>query len=409
MAQALNNSKGSSLKNTSLKKVKGITGQANDYTTSNVIKNFPKAIFQADKNGNYTYLNDIWEHFSGIPADQALGKNFQVFLNDKQLQSVISQFNACESSSYKTAIFSYERKGKNVWFEISMSEQLDENGDIMAYFGCFSEVSQLKEAELQLLKNNTDLHKQQKTIEEQIADLNQKNAELQKYIEKNLELENFAYIASHDLKAPLRTVMSFSQLLQKNHYKLLDVKGQQYLDIICNASKDMIYLIDDLLKYSEISSGELNVVSTNLADLANEVYINFFPQLSKIGGSIAVCEMPANVRLDKSKVYQLLQLLIDNAIKFKSDERPLEIKIEHEELQDHWLLKINDNGEGIPSQFLDKAFELFKKHKTNDTRSGTGVGLTLAKAIVRLHDGKIWMESTEGEGTTVHVMLSKNL
>lgn len=406
MAQALNSS-GDLQRKTSLTKVKGIN-QVLDHTSDNFIKNFPKAIFQADRKGNYTYLNDIWEQLSGIPTEQALGKNFQVFLSEKQLNSVIDQFSKC-GPSYKTAIFSYDRKGKSAWYEISMSEQNDDNGNLIGYFGCFTEVSQIKEAELQLLKNNSKLTKQQETIENQIEILNQKNAELQKYIETNLELENFAYIASHDLKAPLRTVMSFSQLLQKNHYKSLDDKGKQYLDIISNASMDMIYLIDDLLKYSEISGGELNVVSTDLADVANEVYINFFPQLSKIGASIAVGEMPANARVDKQKVYNLLQMLIDNAIKFKSEDHPLVIKIESEELQDHWLLKIIDNGEGIPSQFLDKAFELFKKYKTNDVRSGTGVGLTLAKAIVRLHDGKIWIESKEGEGSTVHVMLSKNL
>ena len=407
MAHAINENGGSALRKTRLKKVKCISEEL-DHKSANFIKNFPKAIFQADKDGRYTYLNDIWEQLSGIPVKQALGKNFQAFLNKEQNESIKEQFDQCDTSN-KIAIFEYNLRGKHFWYEMSLSEQYDENGKLIGYFGCFTEVSHLKESELILQKNNLALNKQQDIIARQIEALNQKNAELQKYIESNLELENFAYIASHDLKAPLRTVMSFSQLLHKNHYNSLDVKGKQYLDIITKASKDMIYLIDDLLKYSDISSGQLNIMPTNLADIANEVYINFFPQLSKIGASIAVGELPSNIRLDKVRVYQLLQLLVDNAIKFKSEDSPLEIKIDSEELEDHWLLRIHDNGIGMPNQFVDKAFELFKKHRTNDERSGTGVGLTLAKAIVRLHDGKIWIESKEGQGTTVNVMLSKNL
>lgn len=407
MAQVINKNGDSTLRNTSLKKVKGI-GQAPDQLSSNFIQSFPKAIFQTDKYGRYTYLNDIWEQLSGVPVSQALGKKFEVFITDAQVKLILEQFEHCKSSN-KTAVFEYNLNGKNFWYEISLSEKYDDMGGFAGYFGCYTEVSHLKQTELLLLKNNAKLQKQQETIEHQIEDLNQKNLELQKYIESNLELENFAYIASHDLKAPLRTVMSFSQLLQKNHYYCLDVKGQQYIDIISNASMDMIHLIDDLLKYTDISSSELQITNADLSVIANEVYINFFPKLSEIDASLAVGELPKDIRIDKQKIYLLLELLIDNSIKFKSEDRKLEIKIDAEELQDHWLLKVNDNGIGMPSQFIDKAFELFKKYRTNDTRSGSGVGLTLAKAIVRLHEGKIWIESVEGRGSTIHMMLSKKI
>lgn len=373
-----------------------------------IIQYFPTVIFQVDATGHYTYLNSAWEKFSGIPAEQAIGKKYTEFFSADQ-QSVVSlQFDG-DDKSHKSAIFEYELDGHKLWYEISMSQHVNKNGEIIGYFGCFTDVTCLKEAEINLIEKNQQLEQQQTMIQAQVEMLSQKNKELRKYIDTNLELENFAYIASHDLKAPLRTVMSFSQLLQKNHYQTLDDKGKKYLDIISEASKDMIYLIDDLLKYSDMSSSEMTIAQANLADIINEVYINLHPTLSKIDASLSVGQMPGNCSVDKQKIYQLIKLLVDNAIKFRNEKEPLQIAINSVELKDHWQLTVADNGIGMPDQFYDKAFGLFKKHKTNDTRSGTGIGLTLARAIVRLHDGKIWIESDEGKGTQIKFLISKEL
>lgn len=245
--------------------------------------------------------------------------------------------------------------------------------------------------------------------DKQIKELQAKNLELQKYIESNLELENFAYIASHDLKAPLRTVMSFSQLLQKNHYTSLDGKGKQYLDIISTASQDMIALIDDLLKYSEISSTNIVVKDSDVNTILDTVLKDMKPFFDEAEATVTCSEMPEDLKVDKQRMYQLFRHLLDNSIKFKRDDVQLEIQISAEELKDHWLFKVADNGMGIPSQFSEKAFELFKKHKTNDNRKGTGIGLTLSKAIVRHHDGKIWVEAKPEGGNITCFMISKDL
>ena len=245
--------------------------------------------------------------------------------------------------------------------------------------------------------------------DKQIRDLQAKNLELQNYIESNLELENFAYIASHDLKAPLRTVMSFSQLLQKNHYGGLDTKGKQYLDIISTASQDMICLIDDLLKYSEISSTEIVVADSNINSLLKAVIVDMKPLFDEVGAHVTHTEMPDYLKVDKQRMYQLFSHLLDNSIKFKSNDVNLEVHISAEELKDHWLFKVADNGMGIPSKFSEKAFELFKKHKTSDDKKGTGIGLTLSKAIVRHHDGKIWVEAKPEGGNVTCFMISKSL
>lgn len=242
-----------------------------------------------------------------------------------------------------------------------------------------------------------------------IKELRAKNLEQKKYIESNLELENFAYIASHDLKAPLRTVMSFSQLLQKNHYGFLDDKGKQYLDIISTASQDMICLIDDLLKYSEITSTDIVVSQSDVNSILKTVLIDMQPFFDEAEATVTYTDMPRSLKVDKQRMYQLFKHLLDNSIKFRREDVALKINIHAEELKDHWLFKVSDNGTGIPSQFSEKAFELFKKHKTNDNRKGTGVGLTLSKAIVRHHDGKIWVEANQDGGNVTCFMISKEL
>ena len=404
MTQAINE-EDTSTRPSKLKAIKSDSSRVN-FPNQQIVRDFPKVIFQTDKNGHYTYLNQSWEDLTGIPVEQALGKHYKVFLNRRQNEIVNAQFE--DSGKTKTAIIEYDFKGNTVWYEISMSLLLNADKEVVGYFGCFNDVTYLKTVEMDLLEKNELLNTQQKLIESQVESLSQKNKELQKYIETNLELENFAYIASHDLKAPLRTVMSFSQLMKKNHYTCLDAKGQGYLDIITDASKDMIYLIDDLLKYSDISTSELNLATTDLAQIVSEVYINVHPKLNQIGAVLAVDDLPTNCIIDKQKIYRLVKLLFENCIKFKS-QHPLRIKISSEELRDHWVIKISDNGVGIDPQFVDKAFELFQKQQTNDSRSGTGIGLTIARAIVRLHDGEIWIDSTKGKGTDVSFTLSKNL
>ncbi len=406
MTHAIDKEDTSYTKTSKLKAVKGIHTKGN-FPNQQIVQHFPKVIFQTDKDGCYTYLNQSWEELTGIPVEQALGKHYKVFLNRKQNEDVNQQFEHSEKT--KTAIIEYDFKGNKVWYEISMSVLLSADKEVIGYFGCFNDVTYLKNVELDLLKKNELLKAQHKIIEQQVDSLSLKNNELQKYIETNLELENFAYIASHDLKAPLRTVMSFSQLLKKNHYMCLDSKGQNYLNIISEASQDMIHLIDDLLKYSDISTSELNLANTDLEHIVNEVYISVHPKLNAIGATLAVDELPKNCTVDKQKMFQLFNLILDNCIKFRSDKHPLAVKITSEELKDHWVINISDNGVGIDPQFIEKSFELFQKQQTNDTRSGTGIGLTIARAIVRLHDGEIWIESKEGKGTEVSFTISKNL
>lgn len=274
--------------------------------------------------------------------------------------------------------------------------------------------SESKDAVIESLEGNsafgTDHNSDDESYKDvQIKDLKAQNQELKKYIESKLEMEKFAYIASHDLKAPLRTVSSFSQLMKKSHYSQLDPKGKKYIDIITKASEDMICLIDDLLRYSEITTSEINISEGNLDTVLHTLVMDNSQEIEELGAKVVVDKMPQSLHFDKQRIYQLFNHLLDNSLKFRNVDAPLKVRLTSEELNEHWLIKVIDNGIGMPPQFNEKAFELFKKHKTNDDRKGTGIGLTLSRAITRLHDGKIWVEGNLENGNTTCVMLSKQL
>ena len=171
----------------------------------------------------------------------------------------------------------------------------------------------------------------------------------------------------------------------------------------------MIGLIDDLLKYSEISSDQIVVTNSDVNTILNTVLKDLRPRFDKLQATVSTTEMPTDLKVDKQRMYQLFSHLLDNCMKFRQESVRLQVEISAEELMDHWLFKLGDNGLGTPEQFSEKAFELLKKHKTNDQRTGTGIGLTLSKAIVRHHDGKIWVESKPEGGNITCFMISKDL
>lgn len=255
----------------------------------------------------------------------------------------------------------------------------------------------------------TDRRKKDAIIHDQLAELNNKNDELEKYIESNLQLENFAYIASHDLKAPLRTVSSFAYLLKKKAYKDLDDKSKKYLDIIVASSNNMQILINDLLQFARMNTDKLHISEVNLSELLKRCRSELSETIQKTGATLSVSNIPETIYADEIKLGQLLQNLIRNGIKFvRAGIKPI-VKIECHERVDEWVFSVNDNGIGIKEEHKSKIFGIFEKLHSNDVYEGTGLGLTICKKVVEKHQGKIWLESEEGVGTTFFFTIKKNI
>lgn len=253
-----------------------------------------------------------------------------------------------------------------------------------------------------------DIHSQ-KMAEQQLTSqtekLDKKNQELKQYIESNLALENFAYIASHDLKEPLRTIGNFSQLLQRRYAHLLDESGQDFIRFISEGAKNMHRLIDDILLFSRINTKDFEVEEIDVPHLIQEIVDSLHQLVSEKEADISYTGLPQTLKGNRTKIKQLFQNLIANAIKFHKPNQAPKIEITCRRDDNHHLFSVKDHGIGIREEFFDKIFLIFKKLHNPRQYDGTGIGLALCKRIVDQHNGQIWLESTEGEGTCFYFSL----
>lgn len=246
-------------------------------------------------------------------------------------------------------------------------------------------------------------------LEEKNKKLDQKNEELKKYIHSNLELENFAYVASHDLREPLRTIAGFTQLLQRRYYDQIDEDGKTYMDFVVKATKNLNELIEALLKFSVVNTSHTQLKIINMPQLVESLNQKLANQISSNNATINWVNLPTHIRANRVKIEQLFQNLISNGIKFKKEGVSPVITITAKDESNYWLFSVADNGIGIEKEYFDKIFLLFKRLNNKDTYEGTGIGLSLCKKIIEQHHGKIWLSSTHQKGTTFYFTISKTI
>ncbi|UCC18499.1 MAG: GHKL domain-containing protein [Promethearchaeota archaeon] len=214
----------------------------------------------------------------------------------------------------------------------------------------------------------------------------------------NEDLQQFAYVASHDLQEPLRAIVSFSQLLEDNYKDKIDKDGKEFIHFITDGAKKMNTLIKDLLTYSRITTHAQPSKMYNLEIILNDAIFNLQESIKESGVEITYDEMPV-LKVDKTQFIQLFQNLLSNSIKFRSQEPP-RIHIGVKKINDEWLFSVKDNGIGIESKFFDKLFNIFYRLHTKEEYPGTGIGLPICKKIIQRYGGKIWVESEFGKGST---------
>jgi|GEM_PF-979745 len=255
----------------------------------------------------------------------------------------------------------------------------------------------------------TDKKRQEQLISHTLNELNEKNVALRKYIESNMQLENFAYIASHDLRAPIRTITSFSQLLARRAKDKLNEEELDFLNFIVTASKSMKALVSDLLAYSRVNTRKMNPQTLSFSEMLDALLAEMNSTIQESGAFICLKNIPEQIVADPTKIRQLFQNLISNAIKFQKPDTPPRIEIEGIEHPDNWTFFVRDNGIGIDPEFHERIFLLFRKLHSSDEYEGTGIGLALCKKIVEQHQGSINLHSEHGKGTTFYFSISKHL
>lgn len=246
----------------------------------------------------------------------------------------------------------------------------------------------------------------QNRLEENKALLHNKNKELENYIDSNLQLENFAHLASHELKTPLRNILNFSQLLSKKLDSEISDKEKEMLDIIGNQASEMDDLIKDLFELSSVTNEPMKAHKLEVDTILNNlIKFDFFENKS----NIKIKRLPPEIFGNRSYIKEVFKNLISNALKFVSPEREAEIVIDCQEHNKEFEFSVRDNGIGINKDKRDKVFLIFKRLHTRKDYEGTGIGLAICKKIVERHLGKIWIEDNPQGGTIFKFTIAKNL
>ncbi|MEM7374132.1 MAG: ATP-binding protein [Bacteroidota bacterium] len=260
-----------------------------------------------------------------------------------------------------------------------------------------------------LVRDVTEKKQAQQNLQEKLKELDMTNIQMRKYIDSNMQLENFAYMASHDLKEPLRTTIAFSQLLQRRYVDRLDQDGKDFLEYIIHASQNMNTLITDLLAFSRVNTKGIRPEKIRLEPFLQNLKQRLWSLIDETKGQILLEDIPPQIVADKVHMQQLFQNLITNGLKFRRSDVPPRLVIRARERKKYWQFSISDNGIGISDKYFEKIFLLFRKLHGQEDYDGTGIGLAMCKKIVEQHEGEIWVKSVEGEGTTFFFTLKKNL
>ncbi len=214
----------------------------------------------------------------------------------------------------------------------------------------------------------------------------------------NEDLQQFAYVTSHDLQEPLRAIISFSQLLEEKYHNKLDKDGKEFIYFITDGAKRMNILIKDLLSYSRIITQAKPFEWHNLEPILKDALFNLQEAIKESGAVITYDPLPT-LKVDRIQFLQLFQNFLSNAIKFRKNEPPV-IHIGVNRLNNKWVFSIKDNGIGIDSKYHDRLYNIFYRLHTKEEYPGTGIGLPICKKIIQRYGGEIWVESELGKGST---------
>lgn len=324
----------------------------------------------------------------------------QVVLTDQgkelmdQIRTTIQQMQSQESEQLQTWLKAKEAQADQLQLTFLGGILLTLFAFYVVYRAVEQETRERRQAEASYLQLNEELEAR---VQRRTAALKEANASL---AYSNRELEQFAYVASHDLQEPLRAVNSYAQLIARKYQGNLDAKADKYIGYIMEGATRMQQLINDLLEFSRVGTRAKALKPTACEAVLNQVLANLKVAIADNQAVITHDSLPT-VMGDEIQLIQLLQNLIGNAIKFRREEPPqVHISVKPEERE--WIFSVRDNGIGIETEYFDRIFTIFQRLHSRAEYPGTGIGLAVCKKIVERHGGRIWVESESGVGTTFY-------
>lgn len=342
------------------------------------------AIIMLDVDGRVTSWNLGATRLKGWEEHEILGRHFSIFYTEEAVAAGHPGHElelAVKEGRYSEEAWRVRKDGSRFIADVIITAVRDESGKLRGFSKVTRDITERKQTEERL------------------------EATLKNLERSNRELEQFAYVASHDLQEPLRMVSSYTQLLAQRYEGQLDEKAQKYINYAVDGAVRMQRLINDLLLYSRVSSQGSTFKAIDSHSALGEALRSLATAIEENRALVVNDNLPM-VRADASQLAQLFQNLIGNAIKFRGSDLP-RIRVSAADLGPEWRFSVQDNGIGIEAQYAEKVFVIFQRLHTMREYPGTGIGLAVCKRIVERHGGRIWFESEVGRGTAFHFTLPK--
>ena len=349
--------------------------QTSEIRYRELIENASDIIYRTDLSGKFTYSNQVVSRLLGYSENEVLGKHYLTLIRPdyhaKAQAFYLKQFHSKEPTSY-FEFPALSLMGEEVW--LGQNVQLVwQQQKLVGMQAVARDITQRKHMEEALIK--------------QAEELSSANADLQQ----------FAFVAAHDLQEPLRKIQAFGDRLSRKYKDVLDEQGQDYLSRMQASARRMRTLIDDLLLFAKTTKHERSLVS--LEQIAKEVISDLQSKLEDTQGHIEVGSLPT-LWADPVQMRQVLQNLLGNALKFHKPGLPPVVKLMSKRMGSQWQIYVQDNGIGFDEQYKDRIFKVFQRLHSFEKYEGTGMGLAIVRKIVESYDGSIEVYSRPGQGST---------
>ncbi|MBE0434603.1 MAG: PAS domain S-box protein [Methylomicrobium sp.] len=340
------------------------------------------------------YFNEPWLQFTGRTLEQEWGFGWTEGVHADDYDRCVQVYNEAFDTREKFSMVYRLRRhdGEYRWIIDDGVPRYDHKGDFVGYLAYCLDITERIEAEQEVLRLNTHLERR---VSERTAELEQANK----------ELESFSYSVSHDLRAPLRAINGFAQILARRHSDTLNDEGRHYLDNVIEAGNRMSQLIEDLLEYSRTGRRAVQMSPIALSPLLKQLSTTFAERMTATQATLDIIEPLASPIGDVTLIGQILSNLLDNALIYRKPDIPPKITISSCNNNGRVIIQVTDNGIGIEPEYYDKIFQVFQRLHNEDEYPGTGIGLAIVAKSARMMGGSVEVESTPGNGSTFSIRL----
>ncbi|HEY4379009.1 MAG TPA: PAS domain S-box protein [Acidobacteriaceae bacterium] len=330
-------------------------------------------IMMLDPSGRIETWNRGAQRHRGFSAEEVIGKDISILYSEEDAAAGKPRMElerAARDGEMVDQGWRVRKDGSRFWARVVITALKDSNGTLRGFSKLVRDVTALRNADEEIKRSNA-------------------------------ELQQFAYVASHDLQEPLRMVASYTQLLAQRYQGKLDADADDFIGFAVDGARRMQNLIEDLLTYSRVSSRAKTPDLCESADVVENALHGLSVAVQESGAVVEVGELP-QIRCDPSQMASVFQNLIGNAIKFRSASVPCVVQISSVRRNGDWVFSVKDNGVGIEPRHFDRIFQVFQRLQTRETHPGNGIGLAICKKVIERHGGRIWLESEPGKGTTFY-------